>query len=119
MHDALESKWQDHVQAFIDRTAADFSAWVDETLDEIFSDSEWYEPHKITEGMGAVTLSVVERSTGGITDYWDMQDTDADWEAGETTEADVRTRVHEFLNELEGPIGHHDPFPAEYRGKYA
>ncbi len=119
MFDALEDEWKRTLDKFVDDTSPRFSALVDETLDEIFSGSKKYRPHKLWIGHGTAMLDVAQMRGDEevIEGFQYMCDDEEDDE--EMPEAAVQDAAEIFLTDVAMATGYHDPFPAEYRGKYA
>lgn len=116
MKDALQVEWEDIREEFISRKSPIWSASVDNTLETLL-EPLGVKPFKIISGNGVTTLDV-ERN-GEVLSLDEMckfaGDDDDEWDRFR----DVRDEVDEYLYTVADVIWESQPFPCDYRGKYA
>lgn len=90
----LNTSYERHQQEWVDKIKEPFSAYVDTMIDRFLSSMDIHQQPTLIFGMGGWSFS---------DEYGQVQDTELD----------------DFLETICQIVEFHDPFPAEYVGKYA
>ena len=100
-----QTRWSHHCEEFYNLHAAEFSREWDQELDKLLQGTGW-EVHSLLRGNGTAFLDLIN-DRDGVARYDEALD-------DRTAEL-----VEDLMTELVQIEQYHDPFPMDYRGRYA